>query len=238
MLKVSEIFYGLQGEGPSIGIPAVFVRLAGCNLKCVWCDSVKLWTKGDDYSESDLAKKVIELAGGRERLVNYQVHVVITGGEPTLHIPNLSTFLDTLFAEVGWDPTRPQRPVFVEMETNGAIEAGRFIKKYITQVNCSPKLANSGEPLEKRFKPEALKQIMANGVCVFKFVVASPDDWKEIEDTYVPIIGRDFIYLMPKANNREELLKNSPFVWDLCCKEGLAMTTRLHQICWDVETGK
>jgi organic radical activating enzyme len=91
-LIVSEKFYSLQGEGQTMGIPAIFVRLAGCNLLCKsdhWvCDSIEVWRKGDKtpFEEVLSAKDVDRLMNG--------AHLIFTGGEPMLHQKKILEYLN------------------------------------------------------------------------------------------------------------------------------------------------
>lgn len=97
MLKVAEMFTSIQGEGKFVGAPSFFIRLAGCNLRCEWCDTKYSWSKGKNLPESEIMKKV----------PNWIKHVVITGGEPLLQpIENLVSGLKTKF---------------ITVETNGTI---------------------------------------------------------------------------------------------------------------------
>ena len=77
-IKVSEIFYSIQGEGSQIGIPTVFVRLFGCNLRCQWCDTM-YDVEGDDYSELSFSELI------RKSLSYNCKNICITGGEPLTH---------------------------------------------------------------------------------------------------------------------------------------------------------
>lgn len=116
-LRVNEIFYSIQGEGPFIGAPAVFVRLAGCNLKCSFCDT-KHEDNVIDMSVPEVHKRV--------RAYPHATLVVITGGEPLLQKEPLLELIDGLGDHI------------VQIETNGTIPADDLIRKG-TFVVCSPK---------------------------------------------------------------------------------------------------
>ena len=115
-MKVNEIFYSLQGEGVFTGTAAIFVRLAGCNLHCDFCD-----TKHEDYTiftEEEIVKAISDYPAK---------HVVITGGEPTLQLTH--SLVDRLH-EVG---------KFVQIETNGSIALDTDLEWSIDWITCSPK---------------------------------------------------------------------------------------------------
>ena len=115
-MKVNEIFYSLQGEGAFTGTAAIFVRLAGCNLHCDFCD-----TKHEDYTiftEEEIVKAISDYPAK---------HVVITGGEPTLQLTH--SLVDRLH-EVG---------KFVQIETNGSIALDTDLERSIDWITCSPK---------------------------------------------------------------------------------------------------
>jgi len=110
-LKVNEIFCSLQGEGKSVGLPTIFIRLNGCNLKlgCKWCDTK--YANGEDFEE--LSIKDIMIAVRKEAVRNSTVrYICITGGEPLYQKKELRTLVDSLYSE-GYH---------IEIETNGTLE--------------------------------------------------------------------------------------------------------------------
>ena len=113
-MRINEIFYSLQGEGRFTGVPAVFVRLAGCNLRCPFCDTD--FTAFTEMSEEDIVR---EVNGYPAR------HVVLTGGEPTLQLT------DTLVARLH------EAGCFVQMETNGTRRLPEGC--HVDWITCSPK---------------------------------------------------------------------------------------------------
>src|SRR5580692_1943034 len=85
-VKIAEIFYSVQGEGSLVGVPSVFVRTSGCNLRCAWCDTpYTSWhPEGDELSLDEIAARVDVYPQAR--------HVVLTGGEPLIapHVVELA----------------------------------------------------------------------------------------------------------------------------------------------------
>ena len=216
-----------------MGVPAVFVRLTGCNLQCTWCDTLDVWKKGNNYELAELADTIAELAGedqhtGYSSLNSQRVHVVITGGEPLLQDVEIKELIRLIKERAPF--------AYFELETNGTLDSpviGDF-----QQVNCSPKLASAGEPLHKRCNPSALARINRHANASYKFVIGKPSDWDDLVKDYERYIELDNIYLMPAALTREELVENSRMVWNLAAQHKVRMTTRLQTIAWSNMKGK
>jgi organic radical activating enzyme len=227
-LKVSGdgAFYTLQGEGQTMGMPAVFLRLKICNLRCVWCDawytwnpkSEEFWLEGEDWSIKKTVSKIESLwpskAAQKRRLV-------ITGGEPLIQRDTIDQLLDQI---PDWD---------VEMETNGTIMPTEKIFSRI-QFNCSPKLENSENILTSRFKIPVLKRLNEKPTTRFKFVVMLPADLKEIQKRYVEtkIIDPAKIILMPQGVTTDEIEYNMRQVVEAAKKYGFRLLSRLHVEIW------
>lgn len=116
-MKVNEIFYSLQGEGLYTGTPSMFLRFAGCNLNCTFCD-----TKHEPYeelTEDEIVAKMASIGG--------VTHAVITGGEPTLQITR--SLIDKLH----------DKGFFVQIETNGTVRLKDDLDCVIDYITCSPK---------------------------------------------------------------------------------------------------
>ncbi len=203
-LLVNEIFYSIQGEGPSVGKPAVFLRLGGCNLKCSWCDSKYTW----DPKISD--NKAMKLDQVIKKIRSFPCkHLVITGGEPLLQQDKIKELLKKL------------KGYTAEIETNGSIPLK--ISTFIEQINCSPKLSNSGNaPYPLKIKPD-------NKKAIYKFVVEDKKDLSEI-NTYIKInkIPKNKVFLMPEGTTRAKILEGSKWLIEICKKEGYNFSPRLH----------
>jgi 7-carboxy-7-deazaguanine synthase len=149
MLKISrrsggepEIFHSVQGEGVSLGVPSVFLRLATCNLACRWCDTKYTW----DWANFSYETEVVELEPTtiQQKIQAYDCsHVVITGGEPMLQQEGLQPLVESLAAE-GYT---------FEVETNGTIAPTPGMLRHIEQWNVSPKLRTSGNLLSETLNP-------------------------------------------------------------------------------------
>ena len=218
-----EIFASLQGEGPSAGRPSVFVRLSNCNLACGWCDTAYTWRfsgpgaferKANQIvlSEDDTAARILAL-GGASRIGR----LVVTGGEPLLQSPALAKLLALLPA------------MHVEIETNGTVAPPPALDALVHQYNVSPKLAHSGNPAHLALIPERLAAFAADPRAFFKFVIATPGDIGEVlalAQTYA--IPRERLFLMPEGTASATLRTRSRWLADICVREGLRLSDRLH----------
>ncbi|MES2494364.1 MAG: 7-carboxy-7-deazaguanine synthase QueE [Pseudomonadota bacterium] len=221
-----EIFASLQGEGPSIGRPSVFVRLSRCNLACVWCDTAYTWRftgdnrphrGGVDYAreanqlalpEPEVAARIA--ATGVDRLV-------ITGGEPLLQAPALARLLALL------------PDLHVEIETNGTVAPAPALDALVHQYNVSPKLAHSGNPAELALIPERLAAWAADPRAYFKFVVAQAEDVAEVlalQARYA--ISGARLFVMPEGTDSAVLHERLRWLAPLAQAHGLRLTDRLH----------
>lgn len=237
-LAVAETFYSIQGEGPSTGMPSVFLRLGGCNLFCNskdWrCDTIEVWQHSRSVKFEDVLK--------REYIAELQMgaHLVITGGEPLLQQEALADYLDWLSSLF------PIDQFFVEVETNGTITPNVGLMKYHVDCwNISPKLPNSGEPFDKRVNEIALQAMINHGYdYILKFVISSKEDLMDLFSDY------DFLFLngdtrkhfgklmfMPAGATQEELAVTRPIVVELCKQLNIRYTDRQHIVIWNRKTG-
>ena len=224
---VNETFYSLQGEGGLAGVPSVFVRLAGCPLRCGWCDTKYAWddSAGTDYSVEDIHGMIKDYPTR---------HMVITGGEPMTN-PGFSEFVSD-FARKG---------MHITIETAGI--------KYIPDLPCdlmsiSPKLSNSMpddpklkcEHEQKRFDISAIQQLVDHYNYQLKFVVDRPADLDEIAECLDRIknVNPEKVFLMPQATSAGELLAKTKILAETCKQTGFALSQRLHILLWGNERGK
>lgn len=240
----AEIFHTLQGEGVSMGEPAVFVRLSLCNLHCVWCDTDHTWNfEGtpwkhekdaiQGYAKHRKEDVIIEMSPNEvaEIVRGFcRRRVVLTGGEPLLHEAELVELMAAL-SEDGeeW---------FFEVETNGTKMPGAGFLGLIGQINVSPKLANSGMGEELRLKPTVLAGLAATGKAWFKFVVRDERDITEIrslmERAGIPV---NRVILMPEGRTVEALDRTAAWLAERCRDLGVRFSDRLHVRLWGDRRG-
>lgn len=213
-----ELFFSLQGEGPRLGVPAVFVRLAGCNLRCTWCDTRYSWAPGIPLPETDVARRIRELLPQTGT-----AGLIITGGEPLLQQQAIATLLDLLPSEL-----------YIEIETNGTIAPDSALIRRINQWNISPKLPHAGNHGKQPLPPGPLATFAALPNAWFKFVVQDPSDWDTIAALGLP---QQRLILMPCATTRETLEQQAPRIAALCITHGVRYGHRLHVALWSDAKG-
>ncbi len=204
-MQVSEIFYSIQGEGVNVGKPSIFLRLAGCHLRCSWCDSKFTWDfKSGKKMETEKIIKELKKFPCK--------NLVITGGEPLIQQNALKELLEKL------------EGYYIEMETSGSLKS--HLDKYINQYNCSPKLSNSKNKkitLEKLPKEKTW----------YKFVVDKPQDIEEIKKFIKQKkIDQGKVLLMPQGIKKREIDKCTKWLVEACKKENIRFSPRLHINIW------
>lgn len=222
-IHVCEIFSSLQGEGPSIGTPAVFLRLMGCNLRCEWCDTKYTWGEGGTWREVEqLATSLrVELAHRRNPLL------VVTGGEPLLQQDALVELQQNLLGGFRW-----------EIETNGTISPD---KSLVGHLIVSPKMASSDVEVRVRLNYGALQSLERRGA-FFKFACASLDDLTEMKG-YVEAIwdGEPQLHrvgVQPVGITVVDTLAVMRELSEECMRLGFRLIPRLQILLWGNERGR
>ncbi len=230
-LVVAEVFGPtVQGEGPSLGRRAGFIRLGGCNLACTWCDTPYTWDASRHDLRAELQRMpVADIA--RRSLAGQPDLVVVTGGEPLLHQhqPGWALLLDRLTGA----------GVEVEVETNGTVTPSSHTSKAVTRFNVSPKLRHAGDTEDRRIRPVALAALHGTGKAVFKFVCRTPDDVAEVA-RYTTSWGLPpvLIWIAPEGTTPESVNAHLSAVADPAITAGFNLTMRLHIHAWGEERGR
>ena len=233
-LPINELFYSLQGEGTLAGVPSVFVRTSGCNLRCWFCDSYHTsWEPTHAWMTiPDIVDEV--------QSFDKAEHVVVTGGEPMMHEETVE-LLEEL-EDAGYHTT---------VETNGTIM--RDVP--VDLMSISPKLASSTPTKEKdpkgdgewsqrheesRIQMDSLTAILEAYEFQLKFVVTSRDDMPEIEQLVERLrsqstgdIAPTDILLMPEGVTQEQVIETRGLVAELAQEYGYRYTPRLHVNLWN-----
>jgi 7-carboxy-7-deazaguanine synthase len=213
-LKIAEIFYSVQGEGSLVGVPSVFVRTSGCNLRCSWCDTpYTSWQpEGEEIAPGEILKEVAR---------HPTRHVVVTGGEPMI-APEIAALTRML----------RERRLHITIETAGTV----FAPVECDLMSVSPKLSNSAPEgsfrahhERLRRQPAVLRKLIEMYPYQLKCVISDPADLAEVQEL-VEWTGADAerVILMPEGVTREALQERGVWLAELCKKHGYRFSPRLH----------
>ena len=221
-MKISELFFSIQGEGELTGVPSVFVRTSGCNLRCRWCDTkYASWKpEGENVTINDLLDKVCSYPAR---------HVVISGGEPMI-AKGIEEFTH-LLKESG---------KHITIDTAGTIAPNGI---QCDLASLSPKLSDS-TPKEgdinkewidrhesKRLDYDILSEWVNSYNFQLKFVVSKEEEIKEIQNVISRIEGKiipEKVLLMPEGVDPDTLRSRYDLLIDLCKENGYRLCHRLH----------
>jgi 7-carboxy-7-deazaguanine synthase len=214
-LKIAELFYSIQGEGALVGVPSVFIRTSGCNLRCAWCDTpYTSWQP--EGSEFTLDEILAEVRSHPAR------HAVVTGGEPMI-APEIVALTERLHAA----------GMHITIETAGTV----FQPVACDLMSISPKLANStpSDPgwsarhERLRIQPAVLRELMARYQYQLKFVISAKSDLEEVRALLELLEApRDRVVLMPEGTDRDVLRERGVWIAEICKEEGFRFSPRLH----------
>lgn len=242
--KHPEIFHTIQGEGPSVGMPAVFIRAALCNLHCIWCDSDHTWNFENSpwphqkdaqpayrkHRPSDVTIDIDPIDAAKLILSFSCPRVVITGGEPLLQQMDFLTLIHLI---------RDQIPdAFFELETNATRIPSAEFAQALDQFNVSPKLSNSDIHESLRIDPEVIHFFARSPKAWFKFVVSTPADLAEVLSIHTRFaIPRERILLMPEGRTSSQLDRSAPWLAEICRDLGFRFSDRLQIRLWGERPG-
>jgi 7-carboxy-7-deazaguanine synthase len=218
-MRIAEIFHSVQGEGRLVGVPSVFVRTSGCNLRCWFCDSgYTSWQpEGENLAIVEILARITDFPPR---------HAVVTGGEPLIapEIEELCTALR-------------QRDYHITVETAATV----FKPVECDLASLSPKLSNStpwqrdgGRHAERherlRLRSEVILAFMERSDYQLKFVIDKPGDVDEVRDLLklLPDVDYSKVLLMPQGVSREELHTRGQWLIEECKKHGFRFCPRLH----------
>jgi len=209
MIKINEIYLSVQGESTHTGLPCIFIRLTGCNLRCSWCDTAYAFHEGKNMSIDEILQKV----------ENFGIHLVeITGGEPLMQ-DNIYTLIRRLI-EKGYK---------VMLETGGSISLERVPKDVIKIMDL--KCPGSGE--QEKNNLDNLKLLAPHDEV--KFVILDKKDYEWSRDIIkkYKINETAHVLLSPVFDKLElkEMVK-----WILEDRLPVRLQTQLHKIIWDKNT--
>jgi len=216
--RLSEIFLSIQGEGPSAGTPAHFVRLQGCDVGCRWCDTKYSWDPADGVE-----RRADELWDEAAALGAAPL-LVVTGGEPLEH-PGVAVLLEQAL----------ERWPRVEVETSGLLPPPHSHPRL--SWNVSPKLPSATPRWAETWRH--VERWIAEPTATFKLVVGDPPD---PDDAVAAIarhrLPRERTMLMPEGLTEETLRAHAATLAELCKREGVRLSPRLHVWLWGARRGR
>ena len=213
----------------------IFVGDLHAEGKATWtCDSTSQWLwRGEDKELQYLIDRWKE-QGIYDDIKNGNIHIIWTGGEPTIkgHQVAITNFFKYWSTQENFNDNYN---VFNEIETNGTVVIEEDLFEIIDQINCSPKLANSGMSKKQRFNEEALKRIMEHPNYQFKFVISNEEDVQEIFSEFVlPLsIPLKNVVCMPGLDDVKDFEERTQFCLEMAKKYKFRGLTRLHIAAWN-----
>jgi 7-carboxy-7-deazaguanine synthase len=210
-LRITEIFYSLQGEARTVGLPTVFVRLTGCPLRCVYCDTAYAFSGGEILSIAQIAAQVAAFAPR---------YVTVTGGEP-LAQPNCLPLLATL-CDAGYE---------VSLETGGAMPLADVDARVVTVLDL--KTPASGEMQRNDYSNIALLRTRDQ----VKFVICDRADYEwarfKLDEYRLPERVADVLFSPSFGQQQGRQLAE----WILADNLPVRMQLQLHKLLWHDEPG-
>jgi len=218
-MRIAEIFHSIQGEGLLAGVPSVFVRTSGCNLRCHWCDTpYASWKpEGPEMSVAEILRKVSDWDCR---------HIVLTGGEPMIaqDLPALAAALRKAGKHITIETAATVVPAGIACDL----------------ASLSPKLSNSTPPPTRdpawakkheatRLPPSVISDWIRNYAFQLKFVVSTEQDISEIKNllSLLPPAPFHQILLMPEGIDSETLASRATWLAQICKREGFRFCPRL-----------
>ena len=214
----------------------IFVGDLHAEGKATWtCDSTSQWLwRGEDREFQYLIDQWKE-QGIYEDIKNGTIHIIWTGGEPTIkgHQEAICNFFK-YWGKQDLGSTHVDS-VFNEIETNGTVYIDEPLFVHLDQINCSPKLSNSGMTEKQRINPDAIKRIMEHSNYQFKFVISNEEDVQELlRDFVVPFsIPLKNVVCMPGLDDQDDFHERTNFVLEMAKKYKFRGLTRLHISAWN-----
>ena len=218
--------------------------------KATWtCDSTSQWLwRGEDKDFQYLIDQWKE-QGIYDDIKNGTIHIIWTGGEPTIKghqeaIVNFHKYWKSVDSDIDlYDFDNPEYDVlyysddqfYNEIETNGTVVIEDNLFQLLNQINCSPKLSNSGLDAKQRINPDAIKRIMEHSNYQFKFVISNEEDIVEmfrdfVEPFNIPLKN---VVCMPGLDDAANFEERTQFVLEMAKKYKFRGLTRLHITAWN-----
>ena len=221
-MRISEIFYSIQGEGELTGVPSVFVRTSGCNLRCSWCDTpYASWSpEGPEMAIEDIVAEVDK---------HPTRYVVLTGGEPMVAkgIRDLASRLRAMGKHITIETAATVAPEGIACDlaslspklSNSTPEAGTIESAWVERHE------------ERRLRPDIIRDWVVSYHHQLKFVITNDSQIAEIEHLLGQVgtkVIPERVQLMPEGRTVDELRHKASSLLDLCKQKGYRYCNRLH----------
>lgn len=213
--------------------------------KATWtCDSMPVWVRGEEREFQQIIDDW-KSEGIYEDICKGLIHIIWTGGEPTIHQDSIVNFFrywrehDPESRKVIPMIQTDKLNAFSEIETNGTVFIEPFLFQQLDQINCSPKLSNSGMTRNQRIIPKAIERIMQHSNYQFKFVISNEEDIAEMFIDYIePFnIPLQNVCCMPGMDHQDQFFERTRWVLEMAKKYRFSGLTRLHIAAWNQACG-
>lgn len=217
-MRITDIFYSLQGEGPAVGRPAIFIRLAGCNRSCLDCDEKKKY--GDRFEETTPSTVINRVKNYLKTYPNSRI--IFTGGEPLLQSQDINTIISGLPGQI------------FDIETNGTIDTETELFTKFNIIVVSPKKDSFSNLMESTSFLKHWQLISDEGRqnIYFKMVVGSlPWAWSESEVKILlekSGVSSSRVWLMPAGDDNNKLIISGKNTWKVAARLQCNFSDRLH----------
>jgi len=203
-MKINEIFYSLQGEGKLSGLPSIFIRSTGCNLRCTFCDTTYAYENGKEMSVVEIINQIQKFPS------NY---ICITGGEPLLQDETID--LINALLKKGYE---------ICLETNGSISIEKIAGRKSLLVSLDIKTPSSN--MHKKMNFDNISKLTSYDQ--LKFIVKNKQDYDYAKDIYLKYKPKCDVFFQPLWGSNPKNLSS----WIL--KDGLdvRLSLQLHKIIW------
>ena len=204
MIQINEIFYSIQGEGQWMGLPNIFIRTMGCNLRCTYCDTIYAYNEGKPLPISEII----------EHISKYKCKkICITGGEPLLqnHLFDLISKLSDLTYEM-------------LIETNGSLPIDEYVTNKNVIISMDVKCPSS--TMQSHFHKENMNLLRPSDQ--IKYVIGNKDDYNYAKNHLSTCNPNCMVFFQPVWNFKPELLAD----WILHDNLPVRIGMQLHKILW------
>jgi 7-carboxy-7-deazaguanine synthase len=208
-MKVNEIFYSIQGEGLLVGVPSIFLRFAGCNLRCSFCDTKYAYKQGTEMSIQEILDEIKKFACS---------YICLTGGEPLLQ-KDTTKLLDSLL----------QKNYKICLETNGSISIKKLVGKKSLMISLDIKCPSSGSHEQMNMKNISYLSKKDQ----LKFIIKNKEDYDYAKKILKKYNSPCTVFFQPVWGTNPKKLAS----WVLNDGLPVRLTLQLHKIIWGIKRG-